>query len=170
MEKGNILTYKGYYTKIIYDSEIKMMTGVIEDINDLIYFESKDGESIINEFHNAVDDYLDFCSKNGIEPDKAYKGTFNVRIDTELHKKLSQYAFQNNRSLNSVVEESIRYFVEYKPNKIVEQVREGITNTFSLLSEDIFISEWEHVKYQQLQGLGSESPICYEHQEGGRSE
>ena len=127
MDKGNILTYKGYYTKIVFDSEIMMMTGIIEDINDLIYFESKDAETIINEFHKAVDDYLNFCKENDIEPDKAYKGTFNVRIDTDLHKKISQYAFLNNKSLNAAVEESIRYFVEYKPYKIVEQVKEGIT-------------------------------------------
>lgn len=165
MENGNILSYKGYYTKIVFDSEIRMMTGIIEDINDLIYFESKDAESIINKFHEAVNDYLDFCKEKNIEPDKAYKGTFNVRIDTDLHKKISQYAFLNNKSLNAAVEESIRYFIEYKPYKIVEQVKEGITSSFLFLSDynRTISKNWNQImKEQVLQGTGSASNFCYE--------
>lgn len=164
MGKGNILSYKGYYTKIVYDSDIKMMTGVIEDINDLIYFESKDGESIVTKFHEAVDDYLEFCKENNIEPDKTYKGTFNVRIDSDLHKKISQYAYMNEKSLNAAVEESIRYFIEYKPYKIVEEINNSISSTFSLLSNDLKYTQqqWKQIMSQSIQGPGSTSDICYE--------
>ncbi|MCF7924391.1 MAG: type II toxin-antitoxin system HicB family antitoxin [Candidatus Izimaplasma sp.] len=165
MGKGNILSYKGYYTKIVYDSEIGMLTGVIEDINDLIYFESNNTDSIMDKFHEAVDDYLEFCKEKNIEPDKAYKGTFNVRIDSELHKKLSQYAFVNEKSLNAVVEESIRYFINYKPYELVEQIKTSINNSLPLFSLDYKMStqDWKTLLSEQKEGPGSASQTCFIH-------
>ena len=161
MEKGNILTYKGYYTKIEYDSELKIMSGIIEDINDLIYFESTNSETIIEEFHKSVDDYLAFCSANNIEPDKAYKGTFNVRIDTDLHKKLSQFAFVNGKSLNSIVEDSIRYYITYRPQDIINQVKESISNTLLEVSNNDtnVLKTWKGFK-SDIPLHGSSSSTC----------
>ena len=70
------------------------------------------------EFHEAVDDYLEFCKEVGKEPDKEYKGTFNVRISPELHKKLVNVAMKNGDSLNASVEKAIQGYIsseEYKP-------------------------------------------------------
>lgn len=92
--KNNIFEYKGYHTKIEFDTETFTLRGKIEGINDLVNFESKDSREIEKEFHEAVDDYLDFCKEIGKIPDKEYKGTFNVRISQELHKKLALRALQ----------------------------------------------------------------------------
>ena len=54
-----------------------------------------------------VDDYLDLCVQSGTEPEKAYKGNFNVRISPELHKQAVVAAMARNVSLNSFVEASI---------------------------------------------------------------
>lgn len=54
-----------------------------------------------------VDDYLDLCAQSGTEPEKAYKGSFNVRISPELHKQAVVAAMARNVSLNSFVEASI---------------------------------------------------------------
>ena len=62
----NKLEYKGYHTHIEIDFEVNMFYGKIEDIRDLVNFMSNisDGaQSIIREFHSAVDDYLAFCSE-----------------------------------------------------------------------------------------------------------
>lgn len=111
MGKANILMYKGYYTKITYDHDAKVMTGIIEDINDLVYFESKNADEIESEFRNAVDHYLEYCKENNIEPDKVYKGSFNVRVESDLHRKLAHFALSNEKSLNSVVEDAIREYL-----------------------------------------------------------
>ena len=117
MSKENILEYKGYYTKIVYDSELNVLVGKLEGINDLVCFESEDASKIVDEFHLAVDDYLIMCEDNGFIPNKTYKGTFNVRIKSDLHKKISQYAFKEDKSLNSVVEEAIAEYVIKKDNE-----------------------------------------------------
>jgi len=67
---SNIMEYKGYYTRIEFDADTKLLHGKIEDINDLVTFESKDSSCIESEFHAVVDDYLDFCKEVGKEPEK----------------------------------------------------------------------------------------------------
>ena len=109
--KNNILEYKGYHTRIEFDYETISLRGKIEGIGDLVNFSSKDVTTIEKEFHDAVDDYLEFCAEVGKEPDKEYKGTFNVRIESELHKKLAMRAFKENESLNATVEKAIKAYL-----------------------------------------------------------
>ena len=54
----NILEYKGYFTKIHYSAEDKVLYGKIEEIPALVNFESVSAKEIVKEFHNAVDDYI----------------------------------------------------------------------------------------------------------------
>lgn len=67
---NNILEYKGYFTKIEYNVEDKVLFGKIEGINDLVSFESDQPNEIENEFHNAVDDYLELCRELSQLPNK----------------------------------------------------------------------------------------------------
>nr|DAP71352.1 MAG TPA: putative nuclease [Caudoviricetes sp.] len=108
----NVLEYKGYYTKINFSVEDKVLFGKIEGINDLVNFESESIDEIENEFHVAVDDYLEFCESVGKSPDKVYKGTFNVRISPALHREAAMLALKRNESLNKVVEDAIEIYVK----------------------------------------------------------
>lgn len=67
---SNIFYYKGYYGKIEYSAEDKVIYGKIMGIHSLISFESESATDIETEFHNAVDDYLSYCEEEGIEPEK----------------------------------------------------------------------------------------------------
>lgn len=109
---SNLMEYKGYHTRIEFDRDSMSLRGKIEGINDYIDFEAEDINSIETEFHLAVDDYLDFCAEVGKEPEKEYKGTFNVRISPELHKKMALCAFMDGRSLNAEIEKAIALFVD----------------------------------------------------------
>ncbi len=66
---NNIMEYKGYYTKIEFDSEEFILRGKIEEINDLVNFECDRIQDVEKEFHEAVEGYLEFCKKVGKEPD-----------------------------------------------------------------------------------------------------
>ena len=48
----NILEYKGYHTKIEFDSEELVLRGKIEGINDLVNFECKDIKDVEKEFQD----------------------------------------------------------------------------------------------------------------------
>ena len=108
----NRLEYKGYWTNIEYSAKDKVLYGKIEGIGDLVNFESNDASGIENEFHLAVDDYLEFCRELGKEPERAYKGSFNVRISPNLHKKLAIYSAKQRVSLNDSVEQAIKYYLD----------------------------------------------------------
>ena len=51
------------------------------------------------------------CAAEGITPEKAYKGSFNVRIPAEMHKQAAICALQNNISLNKIVEQALQSFL-----------------------------------------------------------
>ena len=63
----NILEYKGYHTKIEFDSDALVVRGKIEGIRDLVNFESSNLELVEKEFYAAVDEYLEFCKEIGKE-------------------------------------------------------------------------------------------------------
>lgn len=64
------MTYKGYRTNIQYSKEDEVYYGRIEDIPDLVNFESEKYEGFEKAFHEAVDDYIAFCEdiKNNFAP------------------------------------------------------------------------------------------------------
>ncbi|MBO5640090.1 MAG: type II toxin-antitoxin system HicB family antitoxin [Oscillospiraceae bacterium] len=105
---NNVLEYKGYYTKVLYSAEDQVLYGKIEGIKDLVNFECENLGEVEQEFHNAVDDYLALCHDLGEEPDKPYKGVFNVRISPELHRKASIMADQKGETLNAFVADAIQ--------------------------------------------------------------
>ncbi len=107
----SVLEYKDYHTIIEFDVETCTLRGKIEGINDFVDFQSNDISRIEEEFHKAVDDYLMFCKEVGKEPNKEYKGTFNVRIQPSLHRRLAVYASKVGESLNSTVEKAIQKYV-----------------------------------------------------------
>lgn len=54
------MTYKGFRTIVKYSKEDKVYYGRIEDIFDLVNYESENYEGLENAFHEAVNDYLVF--------------------------------------------------------------------------------------------------------------
>jgi len=107
----NTLNYKGYFGSVEFSDEDDVFYGKIIGINDHITYE---GNSVINlrqDFMSAVDEYLDVCVELGKDPDKPYKGSFNIRIEPALHRQLVVYSSSHGKSLNSVVEEAISSYV-----------------------------------------------------------
>jgi len=104
---ANTIEYKGYIGSIEYSSEDKCFFGKLEMIDDLVTFEAISAQELEDNFHNAVDDYLETCKALGREPQKVYKGVFNVRIEPELHRKVYKEALKAGISLNSYVREAL---------------------------------------------------------------
>ena len=55
----------------------------------------------------GIEAYLETCAHMGKQPEKSYKGVFNVRINPELHRKLAIRAQQEHTTLNKLVERSL---------------------------------------------------------------
>ena len=102
------LEYKGYTGSIEYSKEDDLLYGKVLGIRGLIAYEGKTGKELENDFKEAIDTYLSDCKEDGIIPEKPFKGSFNVRIPAELHKKAALMAMEDKMSLNNFVAESIR--------------------------------------------------------------
>ena len=104
---NNTMEYKGYVGSVEFSEEDALFYGKVLGIRSLISYEGNNAAELVADFHGAVDDYLEVCAQSGTEPEKAYKGSFNVRISPELHKQAVVAAMAQNVSLNSFVEASI---------------------------------------------------------------
>lgn len=108
----NMMEYKGYYAHIEYSDEDNCFFGTIAGIADVVSFEGNSTEELKEAFIEAVEDYLHICKRQGKEPQKAYKGSFNVRINPELHKRAVLAATADGISLNQLVEKAVKNYVK----------------------------------------------------------
>ena len=61
MKSNGLLRYRGYSAKPEYSAEDRIFYGRILGISDLVDFQFEEADDIENEFHKAVDDYLQYC-------------------------------------------------------------------------------------------------------------
>lgn len=108
---SNTIEYKGYVGNIEFSEEDELFYGKVIGIRSLISYEGRNAQELIHDFHSAIDDYLELCAEKGMEPEKAYKGSFNIRISPELHKQAVITAMAHQMSLNRFVEISIEQAV-----------------------------------------------------------
>ena len=94
------MQYKGYVAKIEYSEEDGCFIGHIIGIRDIITFEGMSVDEIREDFHKAVDFYLETCAKRGEEPNKPYSGKVFLRMTPQLHAHIAAQARAVGKSLN----------------------------------------------------------------------
>ena len=102
------LEYKGYTGSIEYSKEDDLLYGKVLGIKGLISYEGKTGKELEEDFKETIDTYLADCKERGVEPERPFKGSFNVRISAKLHRKAALLAMKEKMSLNNFVAESIK--------------------------------------------------------------
>ena len=109
---SNVMEYKGYIGTVEFSAKDNILFGKVIGINGLVSYEGESIFELREDFKAAVDDYFEMCKEKGIEPQKCYKGNFNVRISPELHRTLVILAASHNTTLNATVEEALRKYTE----------------------------------------------------------
>ena len=105
---NNIIEYKGYVGSVEFSEEDCVFYGKVQGIRSLISYEGSNAKELIADFHGAIDDYLKLCKEEGITPETAYKGSFNVRFkNKDNHRRAAIYAMTHEQSLNSFIEEAV---------------------------------------------------------------
>lgn len=107
----NTMEYKGYIGSVEFSETDELFFGQVQGIRSLISYEGINAKELVSDFHESVDAYLEFCEEEGIEPEKAYKGSFNIRISPELHKQIAICAISKQVSLNSLVEKALQNYM-----------------------------------------------------------
>ncbi len=104
---NNTMEYKNYVGTVEFSESDGVFYGKVMGIRALISYEGTNAVELVEDFHGAVDDYLEICKAQDTEPEKAYKGSFNVRVSPELHKQAVIYSLSQGKTLNNFVEEAI---------------------------------------------------------------
>ncbi|NLD88485.1 MAG: type II toxin-antitoxin system HicB family antitoxin [Clostridiales bacterium] len=104
---NSYIHYRDYVGSVEFSEEDQVFHGKVIGIKDLISFEGDSVKTLTEDFHNAVDEYMEFCEKRGKQPEKPFKGSFNVRIQPDLHRKAALEASSRGLTLNAFVEDSI---------------------------------------------------------------
>nr|AGS53413.1 HicB family protein [uncultured bacterium contig00025] len=108
---NNLLEHNGYYGTVEFSGKDNILFGKVLGAASLISYEGDSIQNLKKDFMGAVDGYLEMCAEAGVEPEKTYKGSFNVRISSALHKKLALLSASQGKTLNSAVEEAIEQYV-----------------------------------------------------------
>ena len=107
---SNTMEYKGYLGSVEFSEADGVFFGKVLGIRALLSYEGTTAKELVEDFHGAVDDYLALCAAEGTQPEKAYKGSFNVRVSPELHRQAALYAQAHHLSLNGVVERALQTY------------------------------------------------------------
>ncbi len=102
------MIYKGYEGVVTFDEDAGLFSGEVINTRDVITFQGSSVKELKKAFHDSVEDYLEFCSKRGEEPEKPFSGTFSIRMTPEQHRKISLDARREGKSLNAYVIEKLR--------------------------------------------------------------
>jgi predicted HicB family RNase H-like nuclease len=107
----DVMEYKGYTGSVHYSDEDRVFHGKIEFIQSLVSYEGTDVTGLRTAFEEAVDDYLDLCETRNEAPDIPFKGSFNVRVGSDLHRRAALIAMDKNTNLNKIVVDALEKYL-----------------------------------------------------------
>jgi predicted HicB family RNase H-like nuclease len=102
------MTYKGYQAKVEMDEEAGLFHGEVLNTRDVITFQGRSVRELKKAFADSVDDYIEFCTARGEDPEKPFSGKFLVRVSPEMHREIMAEARQQGKSLNTYVSEKLQ--------------------------------------------------------------
>lgn len=105
------LAYNGYDGSVLYGSEDRILHGRILGIRDMVTFEGETVKELEDNFKQAVDEYLSFCAAEGKKPDTPFKGSLNIRLSGELHRRAALLAEEKNENLNKLINDAVAEYL-----------------------------------------------------------
>ena len=103
----NAMTYKGYAARVEFDAKDRIFFGRIAGIRDIISFHGETVNELETAFKEAVDHYLDTCTRLGDKPNKPYSGKLTLRISPSVHAAIATAAETSGKSLNKWVGDTL---------------------------------------------------------------
>ena len=83
------MKYKEYEAIIEYDEQDRLFVGRVINTKDIIVFDGLSVDELEQSFHTVIDEYLADCKALNKTPDKSFSGRFNLRVSSDLHRKIA---------------------------------------------------------------------------------
>lgn len=136
---SNVLKYRGYHAKIEFSAEERVFFGEVFGIEDSLNFYGETVSEIEDAFHNCIEEYLEMCKEFGKEPNKSFKGSFNVRVRPELHRDVAIAAYDKGMTLNQYVEEALEKSLSNQSNQV----------TYMFLPEQLWSKTYKSISAEE---------------------
>lgn len=105
----DLMQHKGYYGSVHFNQEELLFHGKIEFIRALVTYEATDAKGLRKAFVDSVEDYLKLCKTQNIVPETPFKGSLNVRLGPELHRRVAIAAEQHHSTINKFIVETLNH-------------------------------------------------------------
>ncbi len=100
------ISYKGYQASVEYEDGSLFIK--VLHIDDLLVAQCEAASEVESCAHALIDDYLATCAELGRDPSPTYKGSFNVRMEPELHRKVATASADLGISLNAWINLAVK--------------------------------------------------------------
>ena len=100
------MTYCGWTGTVEFSEEDGVLHGKLLGTKDMISYEGETVADLIRDFHETVDEYLDFCMRNNkpLQP----RDEADLTVKLEIYRQVVETARQSGLPLEDFVEESLR--------------------------------------------------------------
>ena len=113
MKAMDVLNYKGFIGSVRFSAQDDVFFGKVEGVNDLITFEGNSVQELKDAFRYVIDEHINDCENENIPIEKSYRGSFNIRLTPDLHRRAAIKAKSQGSTLNSFVRRAIEQKLEY---------------------------------------------------------
>jgi predicted HicB family RNase H-like nuclease len=114
----DLISYKGYFGSVHFDDKDLFFYGKLEFIRALVTYEATNAKELRQEFERAVDEYLELCKNENLEPEQPFKGSFNVRVGKELHQKIALAAAREDLTINSYIKTALQNVLAQQSGRV----------------------------------------------------
>ncbi len=105
--------HKGYVGVIDgFEEDLNLMSGTVPGMRDVLHFEGTSVAEARESFTAVIDDYLAWCERDGIQPQKPKSGRVLLRMDSVLHRQIEDSATMAGKSMNDWIVEHLRAEIE----------------------------------------------------------
>ena len=108
----DLISYKGYLGSVHYSDTDDVFFGKIEGVDDLVTFEGRSVIELKASFHEAVDDYLALARAAGKPAEKSYRGSLNIRLKPDIHRRANRLALMKGKTLNQFISDAVEHEVQ----------------------------------------------------------
>lgn len=108
----NEIEYKGYVGTVEWSDTDGVFYGKVLGIDGLWLYEGNTINELKADFRSLIDEYFEDCKKKGITPTKPFKGSFNIRVGSDLHRLAFLKAEEEHVSLNKLVINALNMYLK----------------------------------------------------------
>ena len=102
------LEYKGYKGSVEYSKADNCLFGKVLGMSkDLILYEGNTIDELRADFEAGIENYLEGCLADGVEPRKPYSGTLNIRISLDVHGRIAALAQEAGTTINGYIKQAL---------------------------------------------------------------